>query len=325
MSTIKTHDAMFKALASERHAPALLRDHLPPELAERLDDKAPPRLVEGIYTDEALQSLYSDRLFETALKSGDPVYVLVEHKSWLDLDAPLQLLIYMAGILRNHTRDKPGKRGAPPLIIPILFYHGAERWSAPLSLLEAVTRDETGRHSTQTFYYILRDFENIPPAELSSSPMHRFGFVAMRYATRGPHGRATLDTVLDWWPEPLDERERALENQILGYMMSQFETDHETFNQAVRAAKPERGGISMKTVAQQIEDAGRAVGFAEGRSETLTRQLQRRFGPLPSAVRSRITGASLEELDIWVDQVLDAPSLEAMFGDTFSGKAHPAP
>ena len=146
-----------------------------------------------------------------------------------------------------------------------------------------------------------------------------------RNATRGPHGRAVLDTVLNWWPEPLDERERALENQILGYMMSQFETDPETFNQAVRAAKPERGGISMKTVAQHIEDEGRAVGLAEGKSDSLTRLLQRRFGPLSSAVQSRIAGASLEELDGWVDQVLDAPSLEAMFGDTFSGKAHTAP
>ena len=30
----------------------------------------------------------------------------------------------------------------------------------------------------------------------------------------------------------------------------------------------------------------------------------------------RIADASLDELDGWVDQVLDAPSLEAMFGET---------
>ena len=79
----------------------------------------------------------------------------------------------------------------------------------------------------------------------------------------------------------------------------------------------------MASLAQQLEDRGRAVGFAEGeakgeakgKAESLARLLQRRFGNLPSAVRSRIAAASLDELDGWTDQALDAPSLEAMFGE----------
>ena len=79
----------------------------------------------------------------------------------------------------------------------------------------------------------------------------------------------------------------------------------------------------MASIAQQLEERGeargRTAGLAEGRAEgeakSLSRLLQRRFGPLPPAVQSRIAGATLEELDGWVDQVLDAPSLEAMFGD----------
>ena len=39
------------------------------------------------------------------------------------------------------------------------------------------------------------------------------------------------------------------------------------------------------------------------------RQLTRRFGPLPSEVISRISGASVEEVDVWSDRVLDATSL----------------
>ena len=60
---------------------------------------------------------------------------------------------------------------------------------------------------------------------------------------------------------------------------------------------------------------GRTAGLTEGRAESLSRLLQRRFGPLPPAVQSRIAEASLDELGNWIDQVLDAPSLEAMFGD----------
>ena len=68
---------------------------------------------------------------------------------------------------------------------------------------------------------------------------------------------------------------------------------------------------------------GRITGLAEGRTEgritalteSLTRLLQSRFGPLPSPARSRIAAASPTELENWLDQVLDAPSLEAIFGD----------
>ena len=60
---------------------------------------------------------------------------------------------------------------------------------------------------------------------------------------------------------------------------------------------------------------GRTAGLAEGRAESLSRLLQRRFGPLPPTVQSRIAEATLDELGNWIDQVLDTPSLEAMFGD----------
>ena len=45
----------------------------------------------------------------------------------------------------------------------------------------------------------------------------------------------------------------------------------------------------------------------------LQRLLTRRFGPLPNEVVARIAAASVEEIDIWVDRVLDAASLDAVF------------
>ena len=63
------------------------------------------------------------------------------------------------------------------------------------------------------------------------------------------------------------------------------------------------------------EVRGEARGEAKGRVATLIRQLERRFGPLSPDMVSRIEGASPEELDTWTDQVLDASSLEEMFGN----------
>ena len=52
-----------------------------------------------------------------------------------------------------------------------------------------------------------------------------------------------------------------------------------------------------------------AEGKAEGKAETLSRQLTRRFGPLPEWVGPRLQGATADQLDLWADRVLDAPTL----------------
>ena len=79
----------------------------------------------------------------------------------------------------------------------------------------------------------------------------------------------------------------------------------------------------MLTIAQQYEAKGMAEGVAKGMAEgvakgmaeTLTRLLRRRFGALPPAAHDRITQASPQQLGDWAERVLDAPSLDAVFGD----------
>jgi len=59
---------------------------------------------------------------------------------------------------------------------------------------------------------------------------------------------------------------------------------------------------------------GLEQGREQGRLNTLTRQLSRRFGPLPDAALARLQSATPDQLDLWTDRVLDAPTLEAVLG-----------
>ena len=59
---------------------------------------------------------------------------------------------------------------------------------------------------------------------------------------------------------------------------------------------------------------GRAEGWTEGQLQLLSRLLERRFGPLPPAVRERLAHASLAALEGWGETVLTAASLESVFG-----------
>jgi hypothetical protein len=61
---------------------------------------------------------------------------------------------------------------------------------------------------------------------------------------------------------------------------------------------------------------GRTEGVLEGQARALARQLERRFGPLPAEVRTRLADAGQDTLDGWLDRVLDAATLDAVFDDT---------
>ena len=52
----------------------------------------------------------------------------------------------------------------------------------------------------------------------------------------------------------------------------------------------------------------------EGRKATLLRQLTRRFGPVPDWAAQRMQQATPTQLDAWLETILDAPTLEAVFG-----------
>ena len=76
------------------------------------------------------------------------VYVisLIEHKSDIDYDVAMQLLRYMTAIWQEYkkSQDKKVKESSKrksfryPLIIPIVYYEGAKRWTADLHLKDRI-------------------------------------------------------------------------------------------------------------------------------------------------------------------------------------------
>jgi hypothetical protein len=60
--------------------------------------------------------------------------------------------------------------------------------------------------------------------------------------------------------------------------------------------------------------AGMQAGIQQGEAVALQKLLTKRFGAIPSDTIDKITTASSAQLDAWLDLVLDAPSLSAVFG-----------
>ncbi len=87
-----------------------------------------------------------------------------------------------------------------------------------------------------------------------------------------------------------------------------------------RAIARERALYNELTLLRDAREEGREEGLEEGARKglmlaraTLTRLLSRRFGPPPEWALARMQEASIEQIDMWLDRILDAPTLEAVF------------
>jgi len=56
-----------------------------------------------------------------------------------------------------------------------------------------------------------------------------------------------------------------------------------------------------------------AQGRAEGKADTLLRQLGRKFREVPPSVVARVRTANIDQLDEWSDRILDAKTLDNVF------------
>jgi predicted transposase YdaD len=59
---------------------------------------------------------------------------------------------------------------------------------------------------------------------------------------------------------------------------------------------------------------GEARGEAKANARTLQHQLTRRFGPLPAWVAGRIGTAPEAQVEVWLDGIFDATSVEHLLG-----------
>ncbi len=244
----------------------------------------------------------------------------LEHKSNPDAGTPLQIGNYVIGILRNHKRlkgrDNPR---VPPLVIPIVVYHGRARWSVPRSARSLA-------HSAgDPFRYHLLDLGRIPYAKLSSDAFLRGVFGLLKYATVKDPPKGDLVEAL--------RTLRSLNDLPVKYMMTNYELPRETLEQLVRDADPELWEKVMPTVAEAWKEEGKAEGLMQGltqgkaegkaeglmqglmqgKAETLLRQLKRRFDTVPEDARARVLAAPAEDLDAWLDAILAASSLDEVF------------
>ena len=189
-------------------------------------------------------------------------------------------------------------------VVPVVIFLG-EAASAPTSLVLG-----TEYQPYLTFDYLSCKLKDIPYErwQHSDNLVVRLNLPNMRYPARQKkevfdqayHGLLAL--------EP-DQVKQAKYLEFIDIYAGLTDNELQQWRQQYLEDKPNMAGY-----AQYLRQEGRQEGLQEGERTVLERQLQRRFGTLSPEITEKLSVASSVDLENWAENVLDAKTLDDVFG-----------
>ena len=306
------HDRFFKELFSRlTSARDFIRHYLPASVAAALDLRT-LTVVKESFIDEELRHYFSDLLLHVRRKQGGDVliYLLLEHKSVPDVMVALQLFLYLARIWQPHFLDK---QKPLPLVFPVVFYHGKEKWnvSQQFSGLFDFTGVEPWREFVPEFKYHLCDLSKIKVEK--GEPRLRAGLTTLKYvfSRELPSHVSEIFHLIKLLPQHY--RFLYLKTVLTYLLQAAQRLQPETIQLGLHETFPEHERVLMQTIAnqwmKQAEKQGLQQGLQQGAQQqaaaTALRQLQRRVGKLDTRLQKRIRLLSTAKLDVLSEALLD--------------------
>lgn len=331
MAAVNTpHDAFFKLLFGDLEVAAdFLRNYLPAEVLARLDLDT-LQLEKESFIDPELRESFSDLLFKlkTAMKAEVFIYLLLEHKSAPDNWVAFQLLRYIAQFWER-LRGQGSQR--LPLIIPIVFYHGRERWNVSRHLNALI---EPGIAELQKyaldFEYLLRDISPAGGEEIKGKPKLRSGLQMLRYTFFNEEFTRRFREIFRNLREM--NRDDAVEwaRTLLAYASSAGKKiDKEVIREAMQEVFPypdlefDKSALFIQQWMEEGREEGIQIGEHKALCSLTLRQIQNLLGAIDEATQERIRAlpnrrlealgeallgfASFDDLRKWLNDNSDQP------------------
>lgn len=251
---------------------------LMPELLGLLDFEG------GVYPNrsslsEALRERESDVLLRVPFRepiSGESLHIciLIEHQSRPEWLMRLRVLIYMVGIWESEYRQLESRSEDQQFspILPIVFYTGSDRWTAPMSLTEILNVPQVLERFVPAFETLFLDVKRTDGETLTQSG-HPFGWLLRvlqeEYADE-PAFREALETAVSEIHRS-DETQAAQLREALNYLIllifhRRSEDERDAFIDLIKQqSRDEREVETMaQTAAEALIEQGKAEGIVEG-------------------------------------------------------------
>jgi predicted transposase/invertase (TIGR01784 family) len=290
------HDRFFKETFGRlEFAIPVLQEALPEDIRSAVDwDKLRP--VEKEFLDETLRKRAGDLLFEAPWRDCSLlIQILFEHQSTVDHWEPLRLLRYLLLIWEGWRKRFPNKKKLP-LIIPIVFYQGADGWNAARDLQALISippsPGETWRSFVPTFSYGLLDVQELKnnPRFESWKLNHLMTLLADIFTTADDHRlQRAFQTLNDLIAAGANDG--AFIRAIITYLYHvSASVDKETFRKHTLILKSPKIQQNAMTIAEQLHQQGRNEGRVEQGQQSILDFLSERFGEIPEGLKEAIGG-----------------------------------
>ena len=301
------HDKFFyDSFGRPEIARNFLEEYLPAEIRQLLNLE---HLVwqKDKFHDSQMHEYQSDLLYLSQLLTGEAayIYLLFEHKSYVDNWVAFQTLEYM---VRIWAEQKKLKQPFSP-VIPIVIYHGEQPWRVSTEFLALFDMPEALRPYMPNFRYHLSDFSHHSEEKIRGRVWLRVTLAVLR-AIFDPRLREQLPHLVSLIFE-LRKQKAGLEyiRTILYYVTR---ATGKVSRQDLRAALLQQGPLgerTMMTIAeafiQEGFERGKVEGKQEGRQEgriegfvdSALTILQARFGHVPQGMAPRLM--QVEGMDVW--------------------------
>jgi len=212
-------------------------------------------------------------------------------------------------------------------VLPVVLYNGQSRWQAPVELNELIYQAPDGLSAYRpSIRYLLLDEGAYPYEQLDSVT----NLVAALFQLENSRSAEDMNTVLiklvAWLREPSQTGLRRaftvwikrvlLPAKVPGAdipLISDLQEMQTMLAERVKQWTEEWKQQGLAEGEAKGLAKGRVEGKAEGKADSLSKLIQLKFGMLPDHVKRQIERADCSQLDAWLERILTAESLDAVF------------
>jgi hypothetical protein len=316
---INPHAMFFEKVFSRTDvASDLIQHYLPPKTVEKLDLSTIQPLNKS-FISKALKVIESDLLFSVLTKTGDPIfiYLLLEHKSFVDRWVMLQLLTYIVKICedqhahnkqkRVEIRQKNMEQGKPENegieteylnpVIPVVIYHGKAQWNVKNDISELFNKGWTYRKYLPNYKFELINTAEYADNDFKGSVILRVSLMAMKhffmddFETKVPE---LLNLLVDLIEQ--QDSEIGFLEVLLCYLSTNRNYDSNWLRTTLKRTFKNKGEKIMNTIAdmwiekgeKRGEKRGEKIGEKIGIKKIVARQLSKKFNMRLNRITPRL-------------------------------------
>ncbi len=270
------HDKLFKEIQSiKENAIDLIESTFPKHVLAQLNLSS-MELDNNSYVDKKLKEYYTDLVYNCKTREGSELKIslLFEHKSYKPENEYLQLLRYLVNIWSYQEKN----REPLTLIIPVIFYHGKEKWETrPFS--EFFSEYSESIHDfIPGFKYILADINAYDDETIQNELFKKEFNRALALIFKYIHNEELLlDKLFDIFKELKEyidnEEEEDRIISFIAYIMKLTEITPEKLNDILSRIS-HRGGDVVMTTAMKLREDGILEGFERGIEEGILKGIE---------------------------------------------------